>query len=322
MKKFILIITLITISSVLAQEVTIAKGKLSFDACVWGKYYSLSTSSTDSLNNTSTTNENSFARVVGFLGITGIITDYAKVRFYYDMGDILGTPAYDIYLSLTKKSYELRVGQFKPPTGIENLTPPSKLDFIDYTTLSKHRTDTLGVTRDIGLQFSAKPKFFDIALAVTNGNGRNQVKDNNNFQNLSGRVVFTPDQELGLTFGGNIYWGKVGPETLLVDAQRFGAELAFIHNPVFVKSEFALIKDGSTNSNGFYVAAGYRYENLQPVVRFERYSSTKTLMAITGGINWFIKEDNIKPMLNYTYTDDKITGIKSHKISTQLQFSF
>ena len=317
MKKFVLIITLMIISIVLAQEVTIANGKLSFDACVWAKYYSLN--STDSLDNKN--NENSFARVMGFLGITGTITDYAKVRFYYDMGDILGTPAYDIYLSLTKKSYELRVGQFKPPTGVENLTPPAKLDFIDYTTLSKHRTST-GITRDIGLQLSAKQKFFECALAVINGNGRNQLKDNNNFQDLSGRLVFTPDQELGLTFGGNIYWGKNGPESLLVDAQRFGAELVLVHNPVFVKGEFAFIKDGSSNSNGFYVAAGYRYKILQPVVRFERYSSGESLMAITGGFNFFIKEDNIKPMLNYTYSDDKITKTKSHKVSAQLQLSF
>jgi len=316
MKKFVLIITLITISSVLAQEVTIAKGKLSFDACVWGKYYSLNKDSTGIKSN-----ENSFARVVGFLGITGIITDYARVRFFYDMGDILGTPAYDIFMCLTRRSYELRIGQFKPPTGNENLIPPPKLDFIDYTTLSKHRTST-GATRDIGLQLSTKQKFFECALAVINGNGKNQLKDNNNNQDLSGRLVFTPDQKLGLTFGGNIYWGKNGPETLLVDAQRFGGELAVVHNPFFVKSEFALIKDGSTNSNGFYVAVGYRYKNMQPVVRFERYSSSKSLMAITGGFNWFIKEENIKPMLNYTYTDDKITGLKSHKISVQLQLSF
>lgn len=316
MKKFALIITLIAISSILAQEVTIAKGKLSFDACVWGKYYSLNKDSTGIKSN-----ENSFARVVGFLGITGIITDYAKVRFYYDMGDILGTPAYDIFMCLTRRSYELRIGQFKPPTGNENLIPPPKLDFIDYTTLSKHRTST-GATRDIGLQLSTKQKFFECALAVINGNGKNQLKDNNNNQDLSGRLVFTPDQKLGLNFGGNIYWGKVGPDTALTKAQRFGAELGFVHTPVFLKSEFALIKDSTKNSNGFYVAAGYRYKNLQPVVRFERYTSGKSLIAITGGFNWFIKEENIKPMLNYTYTDDKITGIKSHKVSAQLQFSF
>jgi hypothetical protein len=315
MKKFVLIITLIAISSVLAQEVTIAKGKLSFDACVLGKYYFLSTSNTSNIKN----DTNSYARLFGFLGITGNITDYARVRFYYDMGDITGKPAYDLFMCLTKNSYELRVGQFKPPTGIEVLTAPPKLDFIDYTTLSKHRTST-GSTRDIGIQLYAKPKFFEVAFAVTNGNGRNQLKDDNAWKDLSSRIICTPDQQLGLFFGGNIYWGKAGPDDTL--KQRFGAELAFVHKPVFLKSEFAFIKDDTTNNNGFYMAAGYRYHNLQPVIRIERYSSGNSLIALTGGVNWFIKEDNIKPMLNYTYTDDKITGSKSHKVSAQLQLSF
>jgi hypothetical protein len=317
MEKLIFIIFIATIVSVFAQEVTIAKGKLSFDGCVLGKYYFLSTS--DSTNKK--TDENSFARLYGFLGLTGTITDYAKVRFYYDMGDISGTPAYDIFMCLSKNSYELRVGQFKPPTGIENLTPPPKLDFIEYSTISKHRTST-GITRDIGLQLATKQKFFECALAVINGNGRNQLKDNNKWKDLVGRLVFTPQAPLGLTFGGNLYWGKFGPDTSLVTIQRVGAELALVHKQVMFKSEFVYGKDGSANSNGFYVSAGYRYCNFQPVVRFERYTSGESQMAFTGGFNWFVKGDNVKPMLNYTYLDDKIVKIKCHKVSAQLQFSF
>jgi len=237
------------------------------------------------------------------------------------MGDTSGKAAYDIFLSLTQKGYELRVGQFKPPTGIENLTPPPKLDFIDYSIIGKKRTAT-GDTRDIGLQLSTKQNFFECALALINGNGKNHIKDNNRYKDLVGRLVFTPQSIVGLTFGGNLYLGKAKPEDSLVNVQRFGAELAFVHKPIFVKSEFAFIKDGGINSNGFYVTAGYRYKILQPVVRFERYSSSKALMAITGGVNWFIKDDNVKPMLNYTYTDDQIVKTKIHKVSAQLQLSF
>ena len=317
MKSIVVIAVLTIISSMLAQELSIAKGKLSFDACVWGRYYYLST--TDSAGNKM--DENSFARVYGFLGLTGTITDYAKIRFYYDMGEISGAPAYDLYLCLTRNSYELRFGQLKPPTGIENLTPTPKLDFIEYSIISKHRTST-GITRDIGIQLATKQRFFECALAVTNGNGRNQLKDNNKWKDLLGRLVFIPEPELGLTFGGNLYWGKVGPDGALVNAQRFGAELAFVRNPVMLKSEFLYAKDGSINSNGFYVSAGYRYRNLQPVVRFERYTSGQSQMAITVGINWFIRGDNLKPMLNYTYLDDKISRSQCHKIIAQLQFSF
>uniref|UniRef100_A0A7C6EHD7 Porin n=1 Tax=candidate division WOR-3 bacterium TaxID=2052148 RepID=A0A7C6EHD7_UNCW3 len=315
MKNFIFIIITVIATS-FASEVTIAQGKLSFDACVWGRYYFLAA---DSANNK--TRENSFTRLFGFLGITGAITDYAKVRFYYDMGDIAGKPAYDIFISLSKKGYELRLGQFKPPTGIENLTPPPKLDFIDYTTLSQYRTAT-GPTRDIGLQVSAKKKDFECAIAIINGNGRNQVKDDNKWKDIVARVVFTPDQNLGLTFGGNIYLGKVGPDTALKKANRFGAELALVNKPIFVKSEFVIVNDSNINNKGVYFALGYRYKNFQPVARAEIYPLTSSLIALTGGINWFIKDENIKPMLNYTYTSDKNKDKRSHKLSGQLQISF
>lgn len=316
MKRLIFIIITIMATS-LAQEVTIAKGKLSFDACVWGRYYFLAT---DSANHK--TNENSFTRLFGFLGITGTIADYAKVRFYYDMGDTAGTPTYDIYISFSTQGYELRIGQFKPPTGIENLTPPPKLDFIDYTTInSKHRTAT-GQTRDIGLQFSARKHIFDGAIAIINGNGRNRAKDNNQWKDIVARMVFIPNQKLGLTFGGNIYLGKVGPDTDLKKANRFGAELALVNKPIFVKSEFVVIQDSNLTNNGFYFAAGYRYQDFQPVARCEIYPLCNSLVALTGGINWFIKEENIKTMLNYNYTKDKNKNWQSHKISAQLQISF
>ena len=325
MKRLLILIFVFLPIILFAQEVTIANGKLSFDACVWGRYYYLSSSSTyyyDSLFVIiNQVKENSFARVYGFLGITGIITDYAKVRFYYDMGEISGSPAYDLYMSFTHKVYELRIGQLKPPTGMENLTPTPKLDFIEYSFISSHRTST-GITRDIGLQFSAKPRFIDFGLAIINGNGRNQKKDDNKWKDILGRLVFTPDPALGLTFGGSFYWGKTGPDGMLLDAQRFGAELGFVRNPVMLKGEFLYAKDDTLTSNGFYVSAGYRYCNLQPVIRFERYTSGKSKMAITGGINWFIKGDNVKPMLNYTFIDDKIANSKCHKIVGQLQFSF
>lgn len=317
MKK-ILILTLACLPVILlANEVSIVNGRLTVDACVWGRYYYLST--TDSIDNK--TDMNYFARVYGFLGITGIITDYAKVRFYYDMGEITGAPAYDLYMSFTHKVYELRIGQLKPPTGLENLTPTPKLDFIEYSIISGHRTST-GITRDIGLQFSAKPRFIDFGLAVINGNGRNQVKDDNKWKDILGRLVIIPDPALGLTFGGSFYWGKTGPDGMLLNAQRFGAEVAYVHNPVMLKGEFLYAKDDTLTSNGFYVSAGYRYCNLQPVLRFERYTAGKSKMAITGGINWFIKGDKVKPMLNYTYIDDKIANSKCHKIAGQLQFSF
>ncbi|MEO0092701.1 MAG: porin [candidate division WOR-3 bacterium] len=312
-----LIITIATLLSIgLGQDVKVASGKLSFDGCVWGKYYYLSNRDSNQVE----TNTNSFARLYGFLGITGTISDYAKVRFYYDLGDT-GAPTYDIFMILSHKGYELRVGQFKPPTGIENLTPPPKLDFIDYTTLSKHRT-AIGPTRDIGLQIATKQKFGEWAFAIINGNGRNQFKDNNKWKDIVSRLVFTPDSKLGITLGGNIYWGKAGPDSALFTVQRFGAELALILTQLFFKSEIAMIKDSNVTNQGLYLATGYRYENLQPVVRLEFYGKSEFLLAITGGINWFIKGDNIKPMLNYTYTDDKISKAKSHKISAQLQFSF
>ena len=67
--------------------------RIKADACLWTRYFFEQT--TDSLKAKSY--ENSFGRSYGFVGVTVQYGKYAYARYYYDLGEINGKPAYDLY---------------------------------------------------------------------------------------------------------------------------------------------------------------------------------------------------------------------------------
>ncbi len=301
------------------------------DACLWTRYYFQQT--TDSLNVKSY--DNSFGRAYGFIGATVQYGRYAYARYYYDLGEINGKPAYDLIAGLACCNFDFRFGQLKPPTGYENMAAPWKVDFIENTLASANHTPT-GLTRDIGLQVSYNHKYFQPIVALVNGNGRNVAKDNNMFKDVVFRAMITPLGKPALFIGGN---GYIGNDTFAAKGKsrpftRYSGEVCWVEPKFFVRGEYLMGKDtmGAPDTlgrptarklNSFYVAAGFRAANIQPVVRYEQFTlaGNKTT-TLAFGANYFAFHDMVKPMLNVSLIRDAAKKADYAKVMFQVQAAF
>jgi hypothetical protein len=307
--------------------------RIKADACLWTRYYSQE--ATDSLK--AKEYGNSFGRAYGFIGATVQYGKYAYARYYYDLGEINGKPAYDLIAGLACHNFDFRFGQLKPPTGFENIAAPWKVDFIEYTLASANHTPT-GLTRDIGAQLTYNHKYFQPIIALVNGNGRNQTKDNNTSKDLVFRAVVTPLGKPTLYIGGNGYIGndndtfaKPHPRPF----HRYSAEAGWVESKFFVRTEFLFGSDKlgapatedtvptDRTLNSFYIAAGYRFGDAQPVARFERFTlDGATTSTAVVGVNYFAFHDMVKPMLNISLTNNSSEKVTTVKAMFQVQAAF
>ena len=168
----------------------------------------------------------------------------------------------------------LQVGQFKIPLSIENSEyAPLKLEFIDYSLVVQRlvrmsSNDLLGISsagRDCGAQLYGgfiRHEGFDIVsynLAVLNGNGINQKRDNNKNKELVGRIMVTPFK--GLLLAGYYQYGKGELDSEHIDYQRYGGGVAYNSKHAFARSEYIRGVTGSLLSEGAYISAGWKFNN-------------------------------------------------------------
>ncbi|WP_292010980.1 porin [Chryseobacterium sp.] len=120
----------------------------------------------------------------------------------------------------------ITVGQFRPLFGIEETYPIDIIKSLDwsnqYTEFGK-----LGWTSfQIGLSATGELKLgkmpFQYAVSVVNGNGKNQVNDNDNGKQYSTRLVFGLDKNISLNLGLN---GGIG-EVYSKNVYAVGADLS------------------------------------------------------------------------------------------------
>jgi hypothetical protein len=336
LRKLILGLLLVTTCSfaqrtLFTQPIGSDTFRIKADACLWTRYYFQQT--VDSLNARSY--DNSFGRAYGFIGATVQYGKYAYARYYYDLGDITGKPAYDLIAGLACCSFDFRFGQLKPPTGFENMAAPWKVDFIEYALASANHTPT-GLTRDIGLQVTYNHKYFQPIVALVNGNGRNMTKDDNLFKDLVFRAVAYPLGKTSLFIGGNGYLSNDTFATRNTPCRfrRFSGEAGWVEPKFFVRGEYLYGKDtmGAPDTlgrptarklNSFYVAAGFRAANIQPVVRYEQFTlaGNKTT-TLAFGANYFAFHDMVKPMLNISLIRDAAKKTDYAKAMFQVQAAF
>jgi len=333
--------------------------KLKADMCLWPRFWRMDTKlyreslfTRDSLPVDSTwtlaQSENTFGQAYGFVGITAQFSKYGYLRYYHDLGAINGKPAYDLFAALLYEGFEFRFGQLKLPLGYEVNCAPWKVDLIDYTLSAGTRTPT-GASRDIGALLTYSHKYFQAAAALTNGNGRNMAKDNNPQKDIFARLVALPLGKPTLTLGANAYWGndtfaREGNDRPFI---RYAGEFYWMPGPYFVRGEYLWGKDtmGAMRPadtlraptarvvDGFHVTAGYRFGNVQPLVRFERitwsmndwiplapkgpndaYANTTTTIGL--GVNGYLFKDMVKPMFNITLSRNENEKAKLAKAGT------
>lgn len=175
----------------------------------------------------------------------------------------------------------LRVGQFKEPFSMEELTPDPFIKFAERSPL-----DRIAPSRDLGAQLYGKlfGERLEYAVAIFNGAGKknNPDGDNNNDKDVAWRLVVRPfvDSESawlkGLYLSGGGTWGNeegafadiatIDSGTVWLDAhpsaanagstrregtrQRWSGELAWLVGPFGLRAEYSADQSDLERSNG------------------------------------------------------------------------
>jgi len=247
---------------------------------------------------------------------------------------------------------QIKVGQWKAPFGLEQLTP----DYALYTIERTLPTGAITPDRQIGAQLWGKPfasvwpeqkDLLTYYAGIFNGNGRNITNnDNNNFMYV-GRLEWTLFQDVFgkgsfLKLGGDVLNSRddkgtnISPSlNLLVNADGSlspftlpGADerTAWSVDAWLRLGPFDLIGEyleeyvngrtvngvppGFANftTDGFYVTGGYFVipKKLQAVVQWQYLNPGQKgndgLYSILGGLNYYIRGDDLKLMVNYLHT--------------------
>jgi phosphate-selective porin len=273
------------------------------------------------------------------LALTGDLAP--KIGWNFSI-EVAGTPHLrDGYITLRLVDWaNVRFGQFYQPFGLERLTSTTRLEVIDRTQL----TERIALTRDPGVMvFNAKPFFgwLSYSFDVSNGTGQN-VNDNNDAKDVTGRLVLAPPQVRGLSIGVNASSGKQPSWT----RNRSGVDVTFERGNIKVAAE-ALREESvdgpGPDRSGYYVIGVYRIHPRQVTPHFRmielaaRYTSlddpsgartatpTRSLIPETTsefqfGANYYVNR-NVRFMVNAIVpTDDR--DVPSSTLIGRLQVIF
>ncbi len=255
--------------------------------------------------------ENYFSLGKNYLDIKCKYKDFLLGRAYLDVSaeDYI---SYDLYLSLKKKSMEVRFGKFKQLLGYEIAQPSEDAYFVEPSLISKLRAPK--GARDLGIGFFYTEKQYEINLNVVNGEGRETNKDINAWKDISFRFLIKPIEKGFIGF--NTYFGKMGEEKKTT--LRLGGEFGYNKEPYTFITEALYKKDKDVeDSLGFYTILGYQMGNIQPLLRFEMLEKK---LGLTFGITFHFIKDILKLLPNISlYKKDKDYTIK---VLTQLRGYF
>jgi phosphate-selective porin OprO and OprP len=266
----------------------------------------------------------------------------------------LGFEATDIWVNWHQfPAAQVKVGQYKAPFGLEQLTPDTTLYTIERTL----PTGAITPERQIGVELWGNPltdiwpaqkDLLTYYAGVFNGNGRNtSVNDNNEFMyvgrlelqpfnrkiagqqsflKLGGDALYSRDNAgVNISPSGNLLvnsdgslspfslpsaderaawsvdaWLEVGPFDLIGEYLQEHVEGRTVNGVPPTFSNFT--------TDGFYVTGGYYLvpNKLQAVVQWQYLNPGQKgndgLYSILAGLNYYIRGDNLKLMVNYIHT--------------------
>src|SRR5437870_6171821 len=265
--------------------------------------------------------------------------------------DFSGT---DIWLNWHRfPGAQIKVGQYKAPFGLEQLTPDTALFIIERSLA----TSAITPERQIGVELWGKPfttlwpeqkDLLTYYAGIFNGNGRNiNNNDNNNFMYV-GRLEIMPfkgkifGQASSLKLGGDVLNSRDDKGTnisqsgnLLVNSDgslssfvlpgadertAWSVDAWFNLGPFDLIGEYLQEKvNGRTvngvppgfanfTTDGFQITGGYFLipKKLQAVVQWQYLNPGQKgddgLYSILGGLNYYIRGDDLKLMVNYIHT--------------------
>ena len=284
----------------------------------------------------------------------------AKGLTYKIQGDFSRSPMLvDAFLKYKPcNEFAIQVGQFKTPFSIESPINPVNLEIFDYGESVQKLvgySDVCGVGslgRDLGImatgslfpvetQNGDKFGIVDYSLGVFNGNGANQL-DNNNRKDIVGRLEVHPGLK-ALTLSGSYYYGMYRNTTVEDEIaangvargktvfpngvrNRWAAGIQYNDDKLVLRGEYisgqtgckiggldehgdALILDQILNSKGYYAVAGYNFaigkdksQRLMPVLRYEHFDQVNS--ALLENTNWYTVGINYWPIKSLNFKLD------------------
>ena len=284
---------------------------------------------------------------------------------YKIQGDFTRSPMLvDAYVKYKPcNEFAIQIGQFKTPFSIESPINPVNLEIFDYGEAIQGLVgykDVCGVGslgRDLGIMATGslfpvkgdegiKYHVVDYSLGVFNGNGANQL-DNNNRKDVVGRLEVHPGLK-ALTLSGSYYYGKyTKDENINCTRNRWAAGAQYNDGNLVIRGEYisgttgfmadVVDEDGlvsdiielPTKSEGYYAVAGYNFrlgkerkQTLMPVLRYEHFDKNGLSGTdwYTVGINyWPLKSLNFKFDYSLIMTGSDIDG---HRVVGILSYKF
>lgn len=282
----------------------------------------------------------------------------SKTVSYKIQGDFTRNPMLvDAYVKYKPcREFAIQVGQFKTPFTLESPINPVNLEIFDYGEAVQQLVgykDVCGVGalgRDLGIMATGslfpvenangyQYSIVDYSIGVFNGNGANQL-DNNNRKDLVGRLEVHPGLK-ALTLSGSYYYGQYyKDEENYGTRNRWAAGAQYNDGKLVFRGEYIGGKTGVAptvipedlgyfNSNGYYAQAGYYFQageqKIMPVLRYEHFTKDASIEKCgtnwyTAGINyWPLKSVNCK--LDYSLIQ-KESGTNSHRVVAMVSYKF
>lgn len=284
----------------------------------------------------------------------------SKTVSYKIQGDFSRSPMLvDAFIKYKPcREFAIQVGQFKTPFTLESPINPVNLEIFDYGEAVQQLggyKDVCGVGalgRDLGVMATGslfpvegeegyKYSIVDYSIGVFNGNGANQL-DNNNRKDIVGRLEVHPGLK-ALTLSGSYYYGMYRNTTVEDEIaangvargktvfpngvrNRWAAGIQYNDDKLVLRGEYisgqtdckiggldeqgdALILDQILNSKGYYAVAGYNFaigkdksQRLMPVLRYEHFDQVNS--ALLENTNWYTVGINYWPIKSLNFKLD------------------
>ena len=228
----------------------------------------------------------------------------------------------DVYVATNKiPHHRVWLGNSRPKLGMEGGYSPYALPFIARSQISRN----FGTVRRLGARISGDYSLFDYDLGV--------YSSDTYFQSFFpgtefiGWLNFKPlgktDGKYGkLTLGGGVQSGKRDNNYTVT-----GAYIGYAYKKLWINMEWA-DADGyngpvgysvDKKASGFYSTLAYRFTpKIQGLIRYDQFDPNKNVFnsnirEYTAGINYFIKGQGLKLVLNYVFSQ-KDALKNSHKL--------
>lgn len=277
---------------------------------------------------------------------TDVVTDVAQSGATVSRTRIRGPVLDDAELQWAR--YPLATvwaGQGKVFFGRQELTSDTRLQFVDRSIASER----FSVKRDQGIALigQSRTKLFEYQAGLYNGNGPNQVNNDNQQYGSVQRLVFTPLGEFPLAessldypdtprlaIGGEAWQNTLGTGASERDFTRYGAELALKVKGFNAVGEYYSetvdpIAGRNQDTDGYYAQAGYLFPNKLFEIA-SRYSVVSPEVAgpsedqIETGVatSWYWDKHNHKIQADYRILEDERTDHEDKEFRLQLQLVF